>query len=240
MVDPVDIVIPLGTGSRRNNDELRLLLRSLAVNGRNYRGVIIVASAPPEWLQNVRVLQMDDPLEHNKDGNIIRKVLAGMQLDYVTPEVVVSWDDIVYLRPFDFAALPPIFNARGPEAFPETGSIWQRRVRRTFDFLASRGVVLEHNFESHTPHRYPVRRLLRAMRDIDFAGDIGYSIDTLFHGVLGISGGFDQGLFKETRETPGTAKLDKMIVGYNDAAFLGGLREQLFGVFAKPSKYEKD
>ena len=49
----VDIIIPLGTGSKNNNDELRLFLRSIEKNGIGYRKIIVVASEIPNWLQNV-------------------------------------------------------------------------------------------------------------------------------------------------------------------------------------------
>ena len=74
----VDIIIPLGTGSKNNDDELRLLLRSIEKNGIGYRKIIVVASKIPSWLQNVVTLQMDDTLSHNKDGNIIH-----LQGDYI-------------------------------------------------------------------------------------------------------------------------------------------------------------
>ena len=240
MLEPVDFVIPLSTGSRSNDDELRLLLRSLELNGMRYRNVIVVATRPPKWLRNVRIIQMDDPLKHNKDGNIIRKVLTAAALPDITHEFVWSSDDCVMLKPFDCANLPPIHNSRGKDRFPENGTIWQRRVRRTFEFFERRGVILDCNFESHTPHRYPARKLLRVMRDVDYSSDIGYSINTLFCGLLGITKGFDQSLFKDTNENIGDAKTEKVLCQYNDEAFTTGLRERLFRLFPKPSRYEKE
>lgn len=239
MLDPVDFVIPLGTGSRRNDDELRLLLRSLELNGMRYRDVIVVATRPPEWLCNARIIQMDDPLAHNKDGNIIRKVLAAAALPDITHEFVWSCDDCVFLKPIDCANLPPIHNDRRKERFPENGSIWQRRVRRTFEFFEAHGVKLDCNFESHTPQRFPTRELLGAMRGVDYSSGIGYSINTLFYGLLGITRGFDQSLFKDTNESIGDARTGKMLCQYNDEAFTTGLRERLFQLFPKPCRYEK-
>lgn len=240
MLDPVDFVIPLGIGSRCNNDELRLLLRSLEKNGMRYRNVIVVATRPPDWLQNVRILQMNDPLAHNKDGNIIRKVLAAAALPDITDEFVWSCDDCVLVKPFDCANLPPIHNARGKDCFPENGSIWQRRVRRTFEFFEARGVKLDCNFESHVPQRFPTRELLRAMRDVDYSSGIGYSINTLFYGLLGVTRGFDQRLFKATNENIGDSMVDKVLCQYNDEAFTTGLRERLFRLFPQRSRYEKE
>ena len=235
----VDIIIPLGNGSKNNNDELRRFLRSIEKNGINYRKIIVVASEIPSWLQNVVTLQMDDALKHNKDGNIIRKVLFALTaVPDITPEFVWSADDCILLQEFDFSSVPPIYNARSRERFPADGSIWQRRIRRTFDFFEKRNLPLKHNFESHVPQRFPGRKLLRAMRNVDYQNDIGYGINTLFHGLLGITGGFEQKLFKVTCESEKVPALDKVLLGYNDKGF-AALKKELFRRFPGKSKYER-
>ena len=236
----VDIIIPLGTGSKSDNDELKLLLRSIEKNGCGYRRIIVVATETPSWLQNVVNLKMDDALRQNKDGNIIRKVLFALTECYdISPEFVWTCDDCVVLKKTDLSLLPPITNARKKNDFPTDGSIWQRRVRRTFEFFEKRGFPLGHNYESHTPQRFPSRKLLRAMRGVNFEAGIGYSISTLFFGLLGVSGGFDQSLFKVSAETAEIPKLNRHFIGYNDKAFYAGLREKLFEMFPDKSKYER-
>lgn len=236
----VDIIIPLGTGSKSDNDELRLLLRSIEKNGSRYRRIILVATETPSWLQNVVTLQMPDSLHQNKDGNIIRKVLFALTaVPDITPEFVWTCDDCAVLKKTDFTLLPPITNDRGKSDFPANGSIWQRRVRRTFEFFEKNGLVLTHNYESHTPQKFPSRKILRAMRGVNYEADIGYSINTLFFGLLGVTGGFDQSLFKVSAETAEKTKLNRHFIGYNDKAFLSGLREKLFDLFPHKSKYER-
>ena len=235
----VDLIIPLGNGSKSGNDELKILLRSVERTGAGVRDVIVVTDSPPEWLTGARIVRQGDPLQRNKDGNLIGKMLAAITGENVTDEFAWSSDDCVLLKPFDFATVPPTYNSRGKNDFPADGTIWQRRVRRTFELLESRGLTLAHNFESHMPHRYPTRKVIRALRNIDFRSDIGYSMNTLLHGLLGITGGFDQKLFKETCERESGWKLDRTLAGYNDAAFLGGLREELFRRFPHKSKFER-
>ena len=235
----VDIIIPLGTGSKNNDDELRLLLRSIEKNGIGYRKIIVVASKIPSWLRNVVTLQMDDTLSHNKDGNIIRKVLFALtSVSDITQEFAWSADDCVLLKEFDFSTVPPIYNARSKDKFPADGSIWQRRIRRTFEFFADRNLPLKHNFESHVPQRFPCRKLLRAMRSVDYQSGIGYGINTLFHGLLGIAGGFEQKHFKVTCESDKVPELNKILLGYNDKGF-AALKAELFKMFPDKSKYER-
>ena len=236
----VDIIIPLGNGSKSNNDELKILLRSLEKNGRNFRNIIVVTDEPPPWLCNVKVIPVSDELKHNKDGNIIRKVLTALTVCYdITPEFILTADDCAVLKETDFSLLPPITNARKKSDFPANGSIWQQRVRRTFEFFEKRGFPLMHNYESHTPQRFPSRKILRAMRGVNYESGIGYSVDTLFFGILGVSGGFDQSLFKVSAESAELPKLNRHFVGYNDKSFLGGLRRKLFELFPEKSKYER-
>ena len=99
----VDIIIPLGSGSKSNNDELKILLRSLEKNGRNFRNIIVVTDEPPPWLCNVKVIPASDELKHNKDGNIIRKVLTALTVCYdITPEFILTADDCAVLKETDF------------------------------------------------------------------------------------------------------------------------------------------
>lgn len=237
----VDIIIPLGIGSKNNNDELRLFFRSLEKNGTGYRNIILVATKKPDWVNNVTVLELDDPCEHNKDGNIIRKVLYALNnVSDLTENFVWTCDDCVVLKEFDFNSIPPIYNVRGKNSFSEQGNIWQRRVRRTFEFFEKRNLFLEHNYESHTPQRFPKQKIIEALKDVDFIGDIGYSINTLFFGLLNESGGFDQRLFKNTVESDENKNpiLDKSLLGYNDKGFKV-LKSKLFEMFPNKSKYEK-
>ena len=98
----VDIIIPLGSGSQSNNDELKILLRSLEKNGRNFRNIIVVTDSPPAWLTNAKVVPVSDELKHNKDGNIIRKVLSALTVCYdITPEFVWTADDCAILKETD-------------------------------------------------------------------------------------------------------------------------------------------
>lgn len=239
MIEPVDFIVPLGTGSLWHDDELRLLLRSIEKYAIRCRRIIVVASSPPEWLTNVKVILRADTFRHNKDGNIIRKVVAAAKASDISKNFVWSCDDCVLLQPLDLANLPPIQNRRRKEHFPVDGSRWQRRVRRTFELFEARGVKLECNFESHTPQRFPTADLLKVLDGIDYASGIGYSINTLFYGLLGFTRGIDQELLKDTNESRGSALVGKPICGYNDDAFATGLREKLFRLFPNPSKYEK-
>jgi len=59
---------------------------------------------------------------------------------------------------------------------------------------------LSFNFESHCPFKYPKKELLEVMKGVDYTSDIGYSINTLFCGLLGYKSGYEQRVLKATFE----------------------------------------
>lgn len=242
---PIDYIIPLGKGSRSKNDELRILLRSLEKNAYNLGRVIIVSQCAPDWLRNVIVVPMNDILPHNKDGNIISKILAGIRTVGINGEFVWSADDLVLVRPLDLATLPPIYNRNGRTHFVEEAKKpkhrWHERMVRTFDLAAELKLKLECNYEAHTMQRLNANELLNAISTIDYESGLGYGIMSLFAMLTGRMGGEPQERWKTCHETEESAKADfgcVPFVQYNDKSFLNGLRSRLFQAFPMKSKYE--
>ena len=237
------LVVPLGTESKFNNDELKILLRSIDVNARNVGRVVVATMAPPKWLRNVEIIPIPDTLRHNKDGNIITKLVEAIKVAEIQGTVVWSCDDHVLLKPMDFEKLPTVFNRHKRSDFANSSNTWYKRMIRTFDFLASRGIRLECNYDSHTFQAFDAAEILRVLQGVDYAVEhAGYNINTLLKGLVGVSGGVvEQDSFKTTHESDasGQAPMDRPYVGYNDNAFSHGLRERLFNMFPEKSRYEE-
>lgn len=90
----MDIVIPLGTESRWNDNELRFALRSIEMNLTGYRNVIIVGWCPP-WVQNVIHIKKDDRAG-KKQFSIFQKTLAAFDHPETT-DSIVFWNDDHFL-----------------------------------------------------------------------------------------------------------------------------------------------
>ena len=97
----IDIVYPLGTGSKWQDSELRFSLRSIEKNFID-KGTVWVIGHKPDWLINARHIPMPDKHKHNKDANIwINKVLGQIKTKdeaqtLVDAEVTASqtaWDN---------------------------------------------------------------------------------------------------------------------------------------------------
>lgn len=244
-----DIIIPLGTGSRHGDDELRLLLRSAERNVSDLRHVVIVTQRPPEWLANAVLIRCGDPFARNKDGNMVLKVMHALARMDLHGPVCVTCDDTLFTKPQRLADCPVLFNDRGRQWFADalkdkrnSGSFrWYRRLIRTFDYLTSQGVSLGHNYECHAPQVFDADILRDKVPQVDYKSDIGYGIFTLFRGLSGETGGVDQRRHKATVESVDGigAPMDGLFAGYNDKAFGNGLRERLLGMFPDKSKYER-
>lgn len=73
-----DILIPLGTGSRHQDFELRMCLRSIEKHLTGYGNIFIVGDKP-DWIQNViHIPAKDNPNNWNRARNIYDKIMTGI------------------------------------------------------------------------------------------------------------------------------------------------------------------
>lgn len=237
-VDTVDVVLPLGNGSRNNNDELRICLRSIERFMPAIGKVWLLTSYAPDWVRNVEIIDIPDKHKHNKDANLFDKVLSAASNPRVSKTFVFFSDDQCLIAPFDPFTAQVVYNTRGPSAFTTTGT-WHRRMAHTFEYLKSKGVELDCNFDGHVPMVYTKEEFVRALKGVDYVPEPGFCINTLVCGILGKPKEVSMNDVKVTAESGGDRKFDgKLYVGYNDTGFSGGMRDALFKAFPLKSKYE--
>ena len=237
------LIVPLGGGSRSNNDELRILLRSIERNVENLDKVVLVTTMPPDWVRNVVVVPCPDSHEHNKDANLIDKTVAAVNtLGLET----FAWaaDDNVFNRHCNLDTLVPVYDPRTARDFPHgmtSANMWPRRMLHTFKLAADMGRPLDRNYESHTPQLFRhARELVEKLKTVDYGKEPGYSIHTLFYLLCPAGAPVCIGNVKTTYEDPKRLPYpsDRMFIGYNDKAFLGGLKDKLLKDYADKSRYE--
>ena len=79
-----DIIIPLGTGSRFDDIELKFALRSVEKHLSNVRDVYVIGNWP-DWLRNSTVIKFEEKnLMIFKEKNICNKVSVACSLDNVS------------------------------------------------------------------------------------------------------------------------------------------------------------
>lgn len=237
------LVIPLGNGSRCNNDELRILLRSVQKNVQDPDNIVLVTDFVPNWVKDVVVLPYPDgETSGGKDANLISKVLHAIRLLQLDSFALCA-DDNVFNLPCRFDSLPLLYNPRGEAVF-KAGRLnrWRARVVHTFEFARAIGKPLDRNFETHTPTTFHhAQDILNAVSKVDYRKDPGLTLYTLLRLFSTMEGAQAQDQFKTTCESPQLPQgaFDKLFIGYNDAAFINGLRDRLFRLYPDKSRYER-
>lgn len=241
----IDIVIPLGNGSKSNNDELRLFLRSLEKYATGFDNIWIVTSCPPDWLkedEQLHILYKEDTFTKNKDANLFEKIKLALETTSKT-EIVWSCDDCVVLSSLNLSWLPPIFNDRTINVYERNlNSKWHKRMLATLKEIN----LVDGNWDAHVPQKWNVKKALEAIQDTPYTEPEGRCINSAVMGRIYESKippfAIAQQTIKETAENKDFSKLkfNQVFLGYNDSAFLSGLRDFLFFLFPKKSKWENE
>lgn len=231
----MDIVIPYGgTG-----ESIKYALRSIEKNFK-YDNIFVVTDAKCEHLnhKNLIFINVGDTHKSNKDANLFDKVLAACRSG-VGEEFMFWSDDQAILREHDICY---VYNVRIPTMMAPTCK-WERRLVRTGQFIASLGIVMNFNFDSHVPQCMKRSGFMK-IADIDYATGIGFTICTLY---FGISGWFDRPLveqrtvkatFESGHFNPEEIK-GKNWVGWDSQTYdTTDLKKYLESIFPHKSKFE--
>lgn len=239
--EKIDIVIPLGSESFSSNLELRLALRSIDRFAAGAGQIWIVGDTVPDWLQNVRIVTEPDRHFHNKDANIIDKLLTAANQKDLSERFIFWSDDQAALHRFIIQDMQPVFNRRSRKYFTRE-RMWHRRMRRTFDFLAQQGKNLHWNWDSHVPQIMQKSLFKKIMAGIDYQTPEGYCVNTLYFGLTDTPPRLEQSRIKTTCETaqhyPYLPR-ERLFIGYNDAACRGNILQLLQEYLPAMSVYER-
>ena len=238
----IDIVLPLGNGSKYCNFELRMALRSIGKYALNIRKIYLIGDDIPSWVRNVQIIGIKDRHIHNKDANLIEKLLAAVATEDLSEKFIFWSDDQLALRRFCAGALMPVYNRRGRAAF-QSGRIWHERMRRTFDYLQQHNKNISCNWDSHVPQIMEKSQFARIMRQIDYISEPGYCINTLYFGMAGTLPLLEQSRVKVTLERKiflDSLPENKLFLGYNNESLQGNLAGLLLERFPEPCVFEKE
>jgi len=238
----VDVVIPLGTGSRWNNRELRFCLRALEANFTDLGQVWLIGERP-SWCVGVRHIRMPDLFATNKDANLISKILVACYQSDMSDTFLRVSDDEILLKPMSATQLQPCH--QGPIQSPR-GNRWHQRLRRTGRWLRSKGRT-DWNYDSHIPapmHRDTFRRIFDRA---PYQQGPGLTIDSTYFNCCGLD---------EHRSLPRgmrvrlTRRVDDPVIylrtlqnrtfaNLTDRAVCPALEAALTEMFPNPSTYER-
>ena len=252
-MNEIPMLCPLGPGSKYNDDELRMLLRSVEKNVIGMSKFYLITTHVPKWLKTDETLEIvpyGDPFEHCKDAVLIWKTIETLKRERITGDFVWVADDNCFMQPVDIRTIPPIHNHRENRIFYESNSgRWKERVRHTLEWAKMKGIELEHNFEAHCPERFNATAILRNEEEAEWNDGIGLTITTYFRVITDTyRDSHDQREYKQTfelemDERPRTMTDEdlhsKAFIGYSDAGVRAGILDRLKRIFTEQSRYER-
>jgi len=237
----IDIVYPLGSGSRWSNNEIRYSIRSVEKHVKGYRNIIIVGSKP-SWLNGIIHVKSEDPLRHNADGNIALKVLKVCELKELSETFLFINDDHIFLRDIHILDIPDFYKGnldKKPESF-FTGGLYKQRLKRTLDILKERNLPTKH-FDCHTPILINKDLFPGIIRKFPFQESIGFTMKSLYANSLKKEGVYRLDLNIKTHLS--LTAIEKVteghvIMAFNDGGLNGDLKKFLKDKFPLKSKFE--
>lgn len=256
----LDLVIPIGAGMSWDN-ELRYVLRSYDKNVPDLGRVFLVGpkdklKAKYPWLQNVRIIDCDDPYNHNKDANLIRKVIRAIENGVSEPFIRASDDQFILRKVTDFS---PRYiwdiKKKDPMWFRRGANLkYKNRLKRTRTILEINGKTT-YNYDGHFPMLYwhDFKRVMENFphpnRPPLYVKSIGYTINSLyFNNILTEHKFFDNcRAWINAPQTDEKVLKDKLrgkdFLCYSgsrgDVAINGVLKNYIIKKFPKKCRFEK-
>jgi hypothetical protein len=228
-----DVLYILGRGSKQNDIELRLSLRSIEKNARNLDRVFIVGNCP-DWVQNVIHIPEEDKCF--PFSNHMRKVYKAIE-GGISENFLLMNDDFFMMKPFDVETYP--YFIRKEMFNDKQGGLYRQMLDNTVEILHKKGINNVLGYHCHVPIIYnsdnflSLKRLWqRYERD-----SIGFSVRVVY-GNLFVGSGIaidDPKVFDD--KMPEKIGASCCISSHNNSI---NLLKDIEKIFDKPSIYERD
>lgn len=186
----IDIVYPLGSGSKHNDLELRYSLRSVQQHLLNVRNVIVIGERP-EWLTNVVHIKMHDEYGYNRDKNIYTKIYVACKDNSITDNFVFFNDDHFMLLDMPADGIPYYHREDLATNIEQRPASCRYRIslNNSYQFLRRNNYPTWH-YDIHTPIIYNRRSFIENLSRVDWDIAYGYVIKSLYANMNRIPGEF--------------------------------------------------
>lgn len=237
----VDIVIPLGVGSKNDNLELRMCLRGVEKHLVNVRNVLIIGERP-DWIKSVIwKSRKDERSSRYKERNIYCKIKLACINEEVSDNFLFMNDDHFLLENFNAVTFPYHYKCKLSDTMQKNMGHYRKTMNHTRKHLLSKGIE-ELDFDTHCPIIYNKELFLRTFEEIDWSREYGYGIKSLYSGLNGIKGQqySDCKIQKKmSKEEILTTIKDRQYFSIGDGGFNEEMKEVLLELYPQKSKYEK-
>lgn len=234
----IDVVIPLGTGSKYKDIELKYALRGVQKHLKNYRQIFIVGEFPG-WCRNVIHIPCEDP--YQKEHNIMNKIYQACLDDRVSEDFFFMNDDHFLLQDVDAPTLP--YYHKGhiyPHGIIRSGEPYRTSLTNTYKALSAAG----HNdfhFDIHTPIVYNKIMFMHAVAQYDWTVHKSLVVKSIYCNTLDIGGDFMKdckiGIRRGKKSIEQLVK-DRWVFSTGEHAINKDMHQFLEERYPEPSKYE--
>jgi hypothetical protein len=238
-MEVTSIIIPLGTGSRWDNTELRYCMRSIEKHLTGY-GDIFIIGEKPDWLRNVIHIPHDEgfnPQSYEKDRNIFNKIMAACADERVSDDFLFMNDDHFLLQDYEAGKFPYYCYGWIDEFLTVTD--YKHTVANTNAAIDTQDAVYA---DIHCPIVYNKFNFKAVISQLDWSRKYGFCIKTVScNAVVGLKATEYPDL--KINEVYSADKIRKLIAGrlwfsIGDRAREGGLLKVLQELYPHKSKYE--
>lgn len=183
----MDIVIPLGSGSPWNDNELRYTLRGIEKHLKGYDKIYLVGNKPG-WIQNVVHIHFREVhLCAQREKNICNKVLAAID-DGVSDEFMFINDDHFLLVDFTAENLPFFHGGPVKEKLQEVNPFnpYGKTIQNTIKLFGDQF----NNYDIHCPVIFRKNDFKKVMECVDWEKPYGYLMKTIYCHTYNVQGRF--------------------------------------------------
>ena len=154
------VIIPLGNGSKWDNNELRFALRSIEKHLTGFSDIMIAGDQFPSWLTGVKKIPVSDVGPYPA-MNTLFKVITCLNV-VQTESFLLSYDDVFLNKDYDARFFPAYYNGNLQRNNHLVG-IYKDSWNMTYQFLLDKGFDTK-SFGVHCPFPFNTRDFILIMK----------------------------------------------------------------------------
>lgn len=229
----IDILIPLGKGSPKDNTELRYTLRAIEKHLKGYGNIYIIGEKPTCLQNAIHIPFADLFFSENKCRNIYNKIMAGCALPQLSADFLFFSDDHFLTADIEASEFP--FHHKGPLTMEGRGK------EDTYGFLLKNTLQLfpgTNNYNIHGPILYNKEKF-KALQ-VPWK-PYGFGIKTVYCNTYNIEGSYyPECKISKALKADAVMEIikDRMYFSISNRAFDGEIKKVFEMLYPKKSKWE--
>lgn len=174
----IDLVIPLGKGSKWANNELRYCLRSIEKYLTDYGRLFIVGEFP-DFL-NSEAIHIPQPFVHgNPARNIAMNILEACRDERLSERFAYLNDDYFFTQPIDISTYPVYYKEDLQQTYKKNQTEYRKHVRATIVELERLGLPTI-NYDTHYPCIFEKGKMKALIETSNFDRSFGLVLKSLY------------------------------------------------------------